>query len=92
MRSCRFCGEVKVAHMSGPATCADCKLVGNRERSRRGMSDFRLRRSQNAPSPDALAAECWCQASIVLVARPDVRAGRTGTCGRRACHPIEEAA
>jgi hypothetical protein len=39
-----------------------------------------------------LAVECWCHAEIVFVEPEVVRAGRTGSCGSRACKRMEAAA
>ena len=37
-----------------------------------------------------LAASCWCERSIVAVARSDVLAGRTGSCSRAKCTAPEQ--
>lgn len=50
-----------------------------------------LSRRSNVIPFDALEVRCWCEAEIVLVSPADVRALRTGKCGRSGCEPPEEA-
>lgn len=35
--------------------------------------------------PSVLPVNCWCERRLLLVPKPRVLAGRTGSCGRRDC-------
>lgn len=55
------------------------------------MRDYRARLRQRAsierrPGDERLRASCWCEATVVEVFASQVRAGRTGSCGRAVCH------
>lgn len=41
---------------------------------------------QAIPVKPQLSVRCWCQGQTVVVAQSEVKAGRTGSCGKRACH------
>jgi hypothetical protein len=39
---------------------------------------------------ETVMVECWCQQGFVWLPVEQVRAGRTGTCGRRDCFDLRE--
>lgn len=79
MRPCRRCGAERVQSTRGKPVCVVC-----RRRTRRVHGPV-----LGVTEDGLMKASCWCEATFVFVPVEDIRACRTGSCGRDTCHPIE---
>lgn len=78
--TCIACGtHLNVRLWGGLVLCPGCRVERNRESNR-------ISRLIGPTEDGFLRATCWCETStFVLVPIAEVKAGRTGTCGRPSC-------
>ena len=62
--------------------CGICREANAIYQANRRLANGRVK----ATADGAMAVNCWCEATVVGVAREDLLAGRTGSCGRPGCH------